>query len=229
MIDISILIVEDESIIAHSLAKKIESFGYQVAKICTNGDDAIAYVHREEVAVILMDINLCGDMDGIKTAEEIIKYKKIPVIYLTAYMDEHTIERAIKTNPSAYLSKPVSSASLLASLKIALKTNGSSFFKGDIILDDEFSYDSSNRQLFHKGEYVKLSKKETQLLSLLLYRKNQIVPIDVIENEIWPDKEPNENTRRALVSYLRTKLNHKFIETISGIGYRLNVKPLKRK
>ncbi len=223
MKNISVLIVEDESIIAHSIAQKIEQFGYSVAKICSNGLDAISYMRKYDTSVILMDINIKGSMDGIQTSEEILKHKNIPIIYLTAYMDEKTIERAVNTNPSAYLSKPLNTPELLASLKIALKKNTLNSSKGNIIFDTEFSFDIINRQLFHKGEFVKLSKKETQLLSLFIHRKNQIVSIDVIESEIWPDKDPNENTRRALVSHLRTKLKHKFIETISGIGYRLDL------
>ena len=78
-------------------------------------------------------------------------------------------------------------------------------------------------QLIRNGEYVKLTKKETILLQLLIARKNQIVPFDVIEIELWPDKEPNENTRRALVSRLRSKLGNRHIETIVSMGYRLSI------
>jgi len=223
MNDKNILIVEDESIIAHSIAKKVEGFGYKVTTICSNGDSAISYILEHNISVVLMDINIKGDLDGIETVQEILKHIYVPIIYLTAYMDENTIERAVNTNPSAYLSKPINKLELFASLKIALKKNDSSIQKGDIILDSEFSFDRKRKQLFHKGEFIKLSKRETQLLFLLIQRKNQIVTIDTIESEIWIDKEPNENTRRALISHLRTKLNHKFINTISGIGYILEI------
>jgi len=218
-----VLIVEDESIIAHSLANKVEKFGYKVAHICSNSNEAISYAIKHDISVILMDINIKGELDGIETAEEILKHSFIPIIYITAYMDEKTIERAVNTNPSAYLSKPISTPELLASLKIALKKDDSNTQQGDVILDNEFSFDRKTKQLFHRGEFVKLRKRETQLLFLFIQRKNQIVTIDTVEYEIWRDKEPNENTRRALVSNLRTKLNHKFIKTISGIGYILEV------
>jgi len=219
----SILIVEDNSIIAHSIAQKVKEFGYTVSKICSNGHDAISYILKNSISAVLMDINIKGDIDGIQTAKEILKHKDIPILYLTAYMDERTIERAIDTNPSAYLSKPINTSDLFASLKIAFKNYSADNIKVDIRLDDEFNFERESKQLFHKGEFVKLSKKETQLLYLFIQRKNQLITIETVELEIWPDKDPNENTRRALISRLRAKLNHKFIDTISGVGYRLNI------
>ena len=94
-------------------------------------------------------------------------------------------------------------------------------YGGDIILDDEFSYDSKEHQLICCSQYIHLTKRENELLQLLLASKNTIVTFYEIENTIWPDKPPIESTRRALMSRLRSKLKHQFIKTVAGIGYRM--------
>jgi DNA-binding response OmpR family regulator len=76
--------------------------------------------------------------------------------------------------------------------------------------------------LILNGAVIHLTKQEKKLLLLLLEFKNSVVSIYKIENELWPNKETNENTRRALISRLRAKLNYKFIETVHSEGYRLN-------
>lgn len=226
MHNISVLIVEDESLIAHDIADTVEEFGFKVPTICTSGTDALQLIDQGEApSIILMDINLDSDLNGIETARRIKQKQDIPIIYLTAFVDDETIQKAIDTHPSNYLTKPFSPPELHAALKIALTQIPSQeqAQRGDIRIDDEFSFDSEGMQLIRNGEYVKLTKKETQLLQLLIARKNQIVPFDVIEIELWPDKEPNENTRRALVSRLRSKLGNKHIETIVSMGYRLQI------
>lgn len=218
---VSVLIVEDESLVGHDIANKVQQFGYKVSKICSKGIDAINYIKNNSISLILMDINIKGDIDGIETIKKISVYKEIPVIYITAYIDDITIARAVETNPSAYLVKPFNEQELKASMKIALTKQYEDKSNDNLLLDEEFSFNLQNRQLYHKGEFIKLTNKETQLLMLLIQRKNQIVPIDVIEIEIWPDKVPNDNTRRALISRLRAKLKHKFIDTHSALGYMM--------
>lgn len=230
MHEVSVLIVEDESLIAHDIAASVETFGYKVAGLCTSGQDAIDYVRQNDISLVLMDINLNSVPNGIETAKTIKTIRDIPIIYLTAFVDEETIQNAIDTNPSNYLTKPFSQPELQAALKLAVRQWQTAHIqheadrpKGNIIIDEIFSFDTEGQQLIKNGEYVKLTKKETQLLQLLIARKNQIVPIDVIEYELWPDKEPNENTRRALISRLRAKLDNRHIETIVSMGYRLRL------
>jgi len=223
----SILIVEDESLIAHDLALSMMKFGYQIANICSDGLSAIAYMQKENnVSMILMDINLENSPDGIETVSKIQAIKNVPVIYITAYIDEKTIQRATETQPSGYITKPFNDAELLAATKIALNTlesNSNKTFIGDVVFDESFSFDTAGKQLICNEKFVDLTKKELELLTLLVHRKNSIVPFDIVEYEIWPDKEPNDNTRRTLIRRLRSKLNNQFIETIISMGYRLRI------
>jgi DNA-binding response OmpR family regulator len=220
-----ILVVEDETIVSMEICSYLETLNLEVIGVANNAKDAYILACEYKPHIILMDIKLKGEIDGISIASRIIKKINTTIIYITAYCDESTVERAIKTNPSAYLIKPFNKQELFASLKMAAssynKKNDTN--KGVLILDDEFSYDTKNSQIIYNSEYLHLTKKEIELLNLLITSKNSIVSIYEIENEIWPDKIPNENTRRALVSRLRAKMKYKFIETIPSIGYRINI------
>jgi len=225
---IPVLIVEDETIVSMEIESYLESINFKVIGTASNFKDAYTLAIQHKPHIILMDIKLKGNIDGIDTASKILNEIDTTIIYLTAYCDEQTLQRAVRTNPSAYLVKPFNKKELFASLKIASftydkKNQECNIKKGDIILDDEFSFDSKNQQLICCNDYLHLTKREQELLNLLLKSKNSIVYIDDMENEIWPDKLPNENTRRALVSRLRSKLKYKFIETIPSIGYRISV------
>lgn len=222
MDSLKVMIVEDESLIAHDIASSVKEFGYEVAKICTSGSEALEYIYEDSnISAILMDINLDSSPNGIETVRKIKEQKDIPVIYITAYIDEETIQNAIDTKPIGYLTKPFNKHELYAALK--LSTQADDTLKGDIIIDKSFSFDREGMQLIKDGDFVSLTKNETKLLILFIKRKNQIVPFDVLEYELWADKEPNENTRRALVNRLRAKLDNKHIDTVISMGYRLKI------
>jgi len=128
-------------------------------------------------------------------------------------------DRAIKVNPEAYLTKPFNRKDLAVSIKIALKDKESHTLTGDTPLDKEFSFDTKSLELICCGEHVSLTKKERTLLTLFLKHKNHLIPIENIEYELWPNKPSNDSRRRSLISRLRAKLKHKFIETHASEGY----------
>ncbi|WMW26366.1 response regulator [Methanolobus sediminis] len=118
--DVKILVVEDESIIALNIKKKLKSFGYTVPAMATTGEEAIKMAEITFPDLILMDVRLKGDMDGIQTAEEIRKKFDIPIIFLTAYSDDKVLERAKKTEPYGYIVKPFKANDLKSNIEIAL-------------------------------------------------------------------------------------------------------------
>jgi len=227
MKEINILIVEDESIVAMEIKSYIQTLGYSALDTCSNAKDAFATITRYPIDIILMDIYIKGELDGVETAEIIKKsHPNIEIIFLTAHLDDYNVDRAIKINPIAYLSKPFNREELRVFLKIALhkikkETSLDTGNKHHIILDDEFSYDQGNQTLYCCNEIINLTKKESELLELLIVNKNTLLDFYTIENAIWPDKETNNNTIRTLVKRLREKLKHKFIETVSSRGYQL--------
>jgi PAS domain S-box-containing protein len=100
-----ILVVEDERITAEDIKDGLKSLGYEVPAIVHSGEEAVRKAGELQPDLILMDIKLEGEMDGIEAAGEIKKHLDIPVIYLTAYSDENTVERAKMTEPWGYVLK----------------------------------------------------------------------------------------------------------------------------
>lgn len=115
-----VLIVEDEIIAAENLATKLRKHGYQVLDVVDTGDSAIASVGSAQPDIILMDIMLKGHMDGISAANQIYDHWGIPVIYMTAFADVKTVERAKHSSPYGYVVKPFRSTELMAVMEIAL-------------------------------------------------------------------------------------------------------------
>ena len=116
----SILVVEDEAIVAMDIAYQLREMGYQVCATADNGEDAIAYIEEYRPNLVLMDIVIKGSMDGIETARCIAHRFQTPVIFLTAYSDNHTVDRAAKTAPYGYLTKPFQPNELRAVIEVAL-------------------------------------------------------------------------------------------------------------
>ena len=116
----SILIVEDEAIIAIDIAQTLESLGYSVLKAVASGEEAIDLLRRKAPDLILMDIKLKGELDGIATAEIINRDYGTPFIYLTTFVDDTTLSRAKKTNPYGYVTKSFDKNSLHSSIEMAL-------------------------------------------------------------------------------------------------------------
>ena len=116
-----ILIVEDEMVISMELAATLRRLGYDVAGQVTTGEDAISKAGSTDPDLILMDIRLQGNIDGIEAAGRIRDEYDIPVIFLTAHSDEHTLERAISTQPSGYLIKPIRDRELYSTIELALR------------------------------------------------------------------------------------------------------------
>ncbi len=115
-----VLIVEDEGVVALSLKIMLKKIGYEVAGIAITGEEAIAMAKEHLPDVILMDIHLKGDMDGIQATKEINKITDIPVIYLTAYADDDTVKRALKTESASYLVKPFNPREVYSNIEFAV-------------------------------------------------------------------------------------------------------------
>ncbi|NJL44834.1 MAG: hybrid sensor histidine kinase/response regulator [Leptolyngbyaceae cyanobacterium SM2_3_12] len=117
----SILIVEDERIVARDIEKRLKKLGYRVSASVASGEEALLQVAITLPDLILMDIQLKGTLDGIQTAEQIYASQGIPVVFLTAYADEDTLQRAKVTEPFGYIVKPFDERDLHAAVEVALR------------------------------------------------------------------------------------------------------------
>ncbi len=115
-----ILIVEDERLIAENNAILLRSLGYEVTEIASSAEKALASIERERPDVILLDIMLSGDVDGIEFAEKLREDHDIPFVYATAYADDHILERAKITTPYGYVLKPFTERDLHSNIEMAL-------------------------------------------------------------------------------------------------------------
>ncbi len=119
MPDPSILIVEDEAIVAEDLARKLRSLGYTVAGTTALGEEALTLARDLRPRLVLMDIRLAGAMDGVEAAQRIRQECDVPVIYLTASSDRATIERAKITEPFGFILKPFENRDLVTHIEMA--------------------------------------------------------------------------------------------------------------
>jgi DNA-binding LytR/AlgR family response regulator len=136
-----ILIVEDQMLIAANIANQLEGIGYEVVGIIPRGEEAVKFVQNEKPDLVLMDINLKGELDGIETAQRMQQDGQIPIIYLTANSDDAHFERAKETNPYAFISKPFKKLDLqraieLASARIIQENNEVKAELSNLKLDD---------------------------------------------------------------------------------------------
>ncbi|MEG3908594.1 EAL domain-containing protein [Microcoleus sp. w2-18bC1] len=115
-----ILIVEDESIIAEDISDSLISLGYRITGMVYSGEEAIESAANLRPDLVLMDVNLQGEIDGITAAEEIRLRFQIPVVYLTAYADETTLRRVNSTKPFGYIVKPFEEKNLHTTIQLAL-------------------------------------------------------------------------------------------------------------
>ncbi len=141
-----ILVVEDENIIALEIMKRLVSLDYEVEGLVNKGIQAVEFVKNNEVDLILMDIKLQGEIDGIEAASKINKIKNVPIIYLTAYSDDKTLERAKNTNVYGYVVKPISDNDLKVAIEIGLERFNKDYNTSDR-LNDNLSKESIQKRV----------------------------------------------------------------------------------
>jgi PAS domain S-box-containing protein len=116
-----VLIVEDEGLIARDIGSMLNNLGYDVAGPTASGAEALEVALSERPDVVLMDIRIRGEWDGIETAQKIRERLGIPIVFLTAYADEATLQRAKSIEPFGYIVKPFTASHLKVSLEISLQ------------------------------------------------------------------------------------------------------------
>ncbi len=151
----SIFIVEDEPIIARTIKTALEEEGYTICGIANNGKEALYDIEDLQPDLVLLDITLKGDVDGITVAEKLQTKTNIPYVFLTSLTDAETTERVKQTRPAGFISKPFTVASLRNNIEIALfKLNDAETNNEDATVDDEALF------IKNKSEFIKLKKSE---------------------------------------------------------------------
>ncbi len=136
-----ILVVEDEHIVAMGIKRMLKNMGYTLVGVASSGEDAINKAESTFPDLVLMDIMLKGEMNGIETAKEIKVRFDIPVVYLTACSESKVVERAWKTGPFGYVVKPFDEKDLQKNINVALlrhKMEKNEFEKGSDNVENSF-------------------------------------------------------------------------------------------
>ncbi len=118
---LQILLVEDEVLIAIYLEGALQRAGYGRCTWVATGEEALALVQQDPPAVVIMDVRLAGELDGIQTAQQIRAERDIPLIFMTGYLDAKVRARADKLQPMGYCAKPINIAELTALLDMVLE------------------------------------------------------------------------------------------------------------
>lgn len=117
---IKILIVEDEMVIGANVSLQLTELGYKVTGLVSRGEEALKHIAENPPDILLLDINLKGNLDGIETAEKMQETQNIPIIYLTANSDDTNFNRAKKTHPFGFISKPYKKLDLQRTIELTL-------------------------------------------------------------------------------------------------------------
>ena len=187
-----ILIVEDEMIIAADLSLQLTKLNYDVIGIQTRAEDALKTIEQNRPDLILMDINLAGEMNGIEASAHILNTSKVPVIFLTSNTDDASFQKAIETKPYAFLSKPFQKANLERGIELALKHIAK---EKDAIETNNDHVTTLNDRLFirQKNQMVKVSigdilflEADRNYCKVYLKEKTFLVstPLGTIEQEV---------------------------------------------
>ncbi len=176
-----ILIVEDEALVAASIRKKLLKAGYEVAGVVSFGEEAIEETRNLMPDLVLMDIKLKGDMDGVEAADQIRDSFDIPVIYLTAFSNDEILQRAMYTNPFGYIVKPFNERELHGNIEIALTKHRME--KQIRASEEKFRLlsEKSNDIVFQVDKNSVITYCSPSIMKILGYTPNEVTGIDIRE------------------------------------------------
>lgn len=230
--DISILIIEDEVILALGLKETLKSFGYSILGIEANLQGVIKILENNTPTLAIVDIKLKGLNNGIEIAKYLWQIKKIPIIFLTSYCDEKTIEKTFSCEPYGYLVKPCKDKELHTTIQTAINKHNY-FFKNLETFETKDNFlELKNNLKFHKGKAIlykddcaiKLTRNETKIIELLSEYPNESVSFEKISTYIWRESIYDLGKLRTLIYRLKQKIGFEIIENVFESGYKLKVK-----
>jgi len=220
-----ILIVEDEHKIARFLELELKYEGYDV-DIANNGRDGLEKGKSEDVSLIILDLMLPG-LSGIEVCRRIRQTSDVPVIMLTAKDDISDKVTGLDIGADDYMTKPFAVEELLARIRVLLKRKFVSKNKQDdsIILEiGKVKLYKNNYRVEYDNENIELTKKEFELLEMMMINKNIVMTREKILDKVWGyEYFGDTNIIDVYIRYLRSKIDQKFnvnfIETVRGVGY----------
>ncbi|MEM7281418.1 MAG: response regulator transcription factor [Pseudomonadota bacterium] len=221
-----VLIVEDDSRVADFLQRALKSEGYQT--ICSdNGKAALELADNADFDLILLDLMLPG-LSGLEVCQALrMRRSEMPIIMLTALDTAEDIVRGLRMGADDYITKPFDLDELLARIDAVGRRAQKAAAEANILKAGNVEFDLHAVSVTLRGTPVELTAKELAVLELLMTDPDRLFSRERILNNIWGiDKDPMTNVVDVYISRLRKKLSGEdgvaFVETVRGLGYRIN-------
>ena len=212
-----LLLLEDDFLFGETLVDLLEDEAYEVS-LFKNGQDALDATYKTKFDVYLFDINVplikgTTLLSELRDAED-----NTPAIFLTSHKDKESLELGFLSGGDDYLTKPFDTDELLFRLKALLKRSQ----KNAVEKVENLSHDTLHKSISYNGVVLELSKKEYELLVLLMQHVNSIVTKELIFDELWSSSESGSTGAiRVYINRLKQLLPQMKIENIRGVGYKL--------
>ncbi len=233
MDEFKVLMIDDDEVIAQTTAEYFNMFDVKTAYV-TNYDDAVTFLEKNMVSLLLLDINL-GDKSGFDLCKKVREDYDMPIFFISARTSDDDVLIALNIGGDDYIKKPYTLSILLAKVKSTLaryereakavesapvSDNVSTSLASDIYLD------TNTHKLMVKGEAVSLKAMEYKMLLYLIENRGRVVTKDELLKNVWDDEYIGEGTLAVHIRHLREKIendpkNPDIIKTVWGVGYMI--------
>lgn len=215
-----ILVIEDDIDIQDILKNHLTDAGYEVI-VASNGVDGISNF-SEDISLVLLDIML-PKIDGFGVCEVIRQKSQVPIIMLTALSDEENQIRGFEQKIDDYIPKPFSPKILLYKIAAILRRGTSESGDKNVIVYKDLRMDIDGFHLYHNEQEIILTQKEFELLRLLLENQGRVFTRQMLLDSLWGiDAYVEDRIVDSHMKNLRKKIAVDYIETIRGVGYRID-------
>ncbi|MBR5387758.1 MAG: response regulator transcription factor [Clostridiales bacterium] len=234
MIDeFKVLMIDDDEVIAQTTAEYFNMFDVKTAYV-TNYDDAVAFLEKNMVSLLLLDINL-GDKSGFDLCKKVREDYDMPIFFISARTSDDDVLIALNIGGDDYIKKPYTLSILLAKVKSTLaryereaKAVESAPVSDTVStsLANDIYLDTNTHKLMVKGESVSLKAMEYKMLLYLIENRGRVVTKDELLKNVWDDEYIGEGTLAVHIRHLREKIendpkNPDIIKTVWGVGYMI--------
>ena len=227
----SVLVVDDEPKILEILRSYLEKNGYR-ALTAKNGKEALAALQTNTVSLMLLDLML-PDLSGEELCRRVRSESDMPIIMMTARVDEESIIHGLQIGADDYVTKPFSPRQLMARVAAALRRSGTGALEGRVFSAGALTVDTGNRRASKNGAALSLTPNEYRILALLMSRPHKIFTRDEIISGVKTDGYDGfDRTIDSHIKNLRQKIeddarNPRYILTVYGMGYRFGEETIR--
>ncbi len=216
-----ILVIEDEKNIQNIIKEFLESAKYEV-NTADDGLEGINLIQNNNYDLVLLDI-MMPKIDGFVVCEMIRKNSNVPIIILTALTDEESQLKGFDKLADDYITKPFSMPVVLKHIEAILRRTENINKKVDVLKYKNISLNIENYDVFVDNQKVALTFREFEILKLLLENQGKVFTRDNILNSIWNyDYFGDDKIVNTHIKNIRKKLGYDYIETVRGVGYRID-------